>query len=247
MGYPGEHLPLALAWVLKGLVSPGGKLTYTLPTLEYDGHHIQSPIGRFNPGLNTRPPHNPDGDEYQLIHAPAHLYDNNHHNHTHIIQYDGHRSIYAEKLLVGYKYYERYSMVPAFPFGFGLSLAKYRVIVDFEHCKSHAYCHILMKVRKDEHPIFPGIASETLQVYVGFESAHENEFFPIKELRAFKKVWSEGDYWFHMTEEHFMTSWQVDYQRWRWPCHVWPNQNGWFKVFAGTSSDNIIDTIDLSC
>jgi len=42
--YPGQHFATALAKVLMGEVSPGGKLTITLPTLEADNKTIQSPV-----------------------------------------------------------------------------------------------------------------------------------------------------------------------------------------------------------
>merc|ERR1719411_1461481 len=99
MMYPGQFLPQALGLVLKGDISPGGKLTFTLPTLETDSHkyHIQSPIGRFNPGLDTKrppppsdknstkkppppPPHFKKG--FQQIEDGAHWWDDENGNHS---------------------------------------------------------------------------------------------------------------------------------------------------------------------
>merc|ERR1712130_571922 len=127
-----------------GEISPGGKLTYTLPNLEEHDNkaYIQSPIGRFNKGLVY------DGiKKRHTIEWPAYLWDHTNNKSSEIIQYNDHISSYAEKNLVGYKYYEKYNMIPLFPFGFGLSYTNYHIIPCFTYCVSHASCKIDVLVK----------------------------------------------------------------------------------------------------
>jgi len=273
--YPGQFLPLALALVLKGDISPGGKLTFTLPTLETQKphvNHIQSPIGRFNPGLDTKrppppsdknstkkppppPPHFKKG--FQQIEDGAHWWDDENGNHSNIVQYGHRESNYVEKLLIGYKYFEKYEMIPAFPFGFGLTYRKLKVVPNLNSCISHAYCHLEFKVTDprsgDPHYYphhgheYPYIASEVIQIYVGYITAIPNSYFPVKELRRFMKVWGPGVYKMELKEDNFKTTWDARYQRWLWPCHAPPFMPGWFRVSVGTSSDHILRWIELSC
>merc|ERR1712141_223224 len=106
----------------------------------------------------------------------------------------------GEKNLVGYKYYEKYGMKPMFPFGYGLSYSSFKITPNFTRCVSHESCTIDIKVSSNNiHATglnwkYTGIASVVLQVYIGFNTQISNDFLPVKELRAFRKVWYEGTY-----------------------------------------------------
>merc|ERR1712233_136653 len=113
--------------------------------------------------------------------GPAYLWDHTNNKSSEIIQYNDHISSYAEKNLVGYKYYEKYNMIPLFPFGFGLSYTNYHIIPCFTYCVSHASCKIDVLV-KSTHK-YAGIASEVLQIYIGFITVIPTDSYPVKELR----------------------------------------------------------------
>lgn len=168
--YPGEYFAPGLAKVLNGDISPGGKLTQTLPKLEENGDHLQSPIGRFNAGLRgqncvkgsakhgstcllgaktTLTPNCYDISPSRNC-EPAYMWDEVKQEHDKdIVQYGHDSSNYSEGALVGYKYYEKYNMTPLFPFGFGLSYGKWNMDVDFRKCQgktSTSGCTVLTKV-----------------------------------------------------------------------------------------------------
>lgn len=158
--YPGQHFAQALAMVLSGQVSPGGKLTHTLPDLESDGLHIQSPVGRFNAGLKL----DPSGSTKATLIPPAYLWDVATGKPSSTVQYDHGVAQYAEKNLVGYKYFEKYSMVPLFHFGFGLSYATYSLTPTFSQCGPSS-CSISVQVSRSG--VYANIASTVIQVYIG--------------------------------------------------------------------------------
>jgi len=232
--YPGQYFAAALTKVLAGEVAPGGKLTFTLPALEDDDKHIQSPVGRFNKGLDYTIQRN------CTIHYPASYWDPNTKTFDHDIkQYDYNSSEYAEKGLVGYKYYEKYDMTPMFPFGYGLSYADFKVQnVDFAGCQSQKSCSFVVHVTENSN--FQGIASEVLQVYVGYTSNNHTHdtMRPVKELKAFKKVWKAGRYTINLPSSSFYSSWNVPSQSWVLPCTT---HTGYFTVYVGTSSSDITE------
>jgi len=246
--YPGQHFAGALARVLVGEISPGGKLSYTLPTLEDDGLHIQSPVGRFNAGLQYD---RTKGAPRPTLHPPAYLWDPVHNRTTTVVQYSGNVSAYAEKRLIGYKYYEKHGMVPMFPFGFGLSYFKYMLEPDFSQCHTTTTCTIGVDVSCPGGECYQGIASEVLQVYVGFEAEVEESERPVKELQAFLKVWAPGRYHIEVDadeqeiHDRGFFEWNMATRSWISPCKLHPK--GAFVVHLGTSVRDILGTTRLLC
>lgn len=235
--YPGQFFAQALAKVLRGDVSPGGRLTHTLPSLEADGIHIQSPIGRYNHGLKYIP-----GGRNTLT-TPAFFWDENTNSASEIIQYGSYSSTHEEGNLVGYKYYEKYNILPAFGFGFGLSYEHYTVTADFTDCLSRQNCHINVAVTR--HGQFAGIASEVVQVYIGFHSDPDQptgDTRPVKDLREFVKVWDTTSFTLTLPPEAFHLDWDVHKRAFASPCE---SDSGCFRVSVGTSSSNIIASTDL--
>jgi beta-glucosidase len=233
--YPGQHFAQALAKVLVGDISPGGRLTYTLPTLEADGKTIQSPVGRFNSGLKF------DGSTRNTLNAPAFLWNVTSQSPSKLAQYDYNISYYAEKNLVGYKYYQKYGMVPMFPFGFGLSYANYSLTADFSQCTAPSTCSITVKVSSS----YTKIASTVIQVYIGFVPSSEDPLRPLRELRAFRKVWAAGSQVFDLGSNDFASDWDSQTRRWVSPCVQDPK--GKFEVYVGSNSEDLKLTIALGC
>jgi hypothetical protein len=376
MYYPGQYLADALASVLVGKHSPGGKLIATLPDLEADGKHIQSPIARFNAGLDitttggstdddactpfdsdpwntgvaipccegtnscvynwngddnwffictmlgaencpgeikpqgfpvtpidqcTAPGSDPyssgspnpraccagsdsclhnwnGGDNYFFIctlsnagngacpgeiipqgrlakgggkrfglTAPAIEWDEGANAVGTKVQYGADTSVYSEKNLIGYKYFEKYNMKPLFPFGFGMSYQSPKLTVDFADSCASGGCSVTATVtglKSDAGQI----ASEVIQVYVGYKSADSSKdtLRPVKELRAFKKVWNSGQSLISLKMADFETSWDVTKQAFVTPCAK-DDTEGQFTVYVGTSSDNIVKTTTFAC
>lgn len=235
--YPGQHFAAALAKVIMGEVSPGGKLIVTLPTLEADNKTIQSPVGRFNSGLKF------DGSTRNTLNNPAFLWNATSMSPTKIVQYDAGVSNYAEKNLVGYKYYQKYNMVPMYPFGFGLSYADYALDVDFTQCSGESACTLAVRVSSS----YKGIASTVIQVYIGFTPSAEDPNRPLRELRAFRKVWAEGSeiQGFVLGPQDFASDWDVKNRQWVSPCVADPN--GKFTVVVGSHSADLKQSTSFAC
>jgi beta-glucosidase len=104
--YPGEDGGTAIAHVLFGYVYPGGRLPTTFPQQESDIPTAAGGAERY-PGL-------PDPLESECtvqIAVPCPYY----------------RESYSEGVFVGYRWYDKQHIKPAFPFGFGLSYTHFRM------------------------------------------------------------------------------------------------------------------------
>jgi beta-glucosidase len=105
--YPGEDGGNAIATVLFGDADPGGRLPATFPQREGDiptaaGGMAQYP-GTINPTSNCNL-------ETTLPTVPCPYYE----------------ETYSEGVMVGYRWYDQQRIVPAYPFGFGLSYTRFR-------------------------------------------------------------------------------------------------------------------------
>jgi beta-glucosidase len=103
--YPGEDGGTAIARVLFGDVDPGGRLPATFPQHEGDiptaaGGMAQYP-GTINPESNCN---------LETTSVPCPYYE----------------ETYSEGVMIGYRWYDRQGITPAFPFGFGLSYTRFR-------------------------------------------------------------------------------------------------------------------------
>jgi beta-glucosidase len=105
--YPGEDGGTAIAHVLFGDADPGGRLPATFPRSESDIPTASGGMARYpgtvNPTTNC--------DVYATVPAvPCPFYQED----------------YSEGVMVGYRWYDSQRIVPAYPFGFGLSYTSFR-------------------------------------------------------------------------------------------------------------------------
>eukprot|EP01059_Diplonema_ambulator_P005184 TRINITY_DN14939_c0_g1_i2.p1 TRINITY_DN14939_c0_g1~~TRINITY_DN14939_c0_g1_i2.p1 ORF type:complete len:779 (+),score=249.82 TRINITY_DN14939_c0_g1_i2:32-2338(+) len=229
--YPGQHFATALSMMLTGAVSPGGKLSYTMPDVEKgpDGKsYIQSPISRFNPGLVY------PGSKVTLQ-VPAYAWDEAGNKVSSIVQYGHDVSEYVEGQLIGYKYYEKYGMKPLFPFGYGLSHATTAVKATGNTCTSSSVtggCTVSVDVTISAPAGM--IASEVVQIYVGYTSSNtgNDAMRPVRTLRTFRKVWASGSYTLELRPDVFQNTWSPTLQQWVTPCGL-DKTPGTFRVLLG--------------
>ncbi|MBD62807.1 MAG: glycosyl hydrolase family 3 [Gammaproteobacteria bacterium] len=143
---------------------------------------------------------------------------------------------YEEKLLVGYKWYEKHSIKPLFCFGHGLSYTKFK----YENLKvisnigNKVSCKFYIKN-------IGGVAGlETAQCYVGHESPEEDQ--PIRTLQGFCKVSmnaNEGkNIEINLTERNFSF--------WSTASKSWQIRGGTYKIFIGSSIENIYLTDSIT-
>jgi beta-glucosidase len=136
---------------------------------------------------------------------------------------------YEEKLLVGYKWYERKNIGTLFPFGHGLSYTKFEYS-DLKITKINDTDFICRYIVKNTGSIS---GSEISQCYVGNEEADKME--PIKKLQGFCKTHLEpGEH-----KEIGITLDERSFSNWSVSKNAWVVQNSSHKIYIGASSEDI--------
>lgn len=102
---------------------------------------------------------------------------------------DGKEIFYGEGIFVGYRYYDKKEIEPAYPFGFGLSYTTFEMSFagKNEEQEFFAYHYEEIPVRIKNTGDFAG--AEVVQLYVSDPIATLTK--PVKELKKFKKVYLE--------------------------------------------------------
>jgi hypothetical protein len=88
-----------------------------------------------------------------------------------------------------------------------------------------------------------------LNIYVvTLQSSDESKdtLRPVKELRAFEKVWNSGEVDMSLDASVFATSWNVASKRFLLPCEK-DGAHGTFTVYVATSSVDVIETTSFAC
>lgn len=144
---------------------------------------------------------------------------------------------YEEKLLVGYRWYDKKDIKTLFPFGHGLSYTQFEY-TDLEveiQSKNKVSC----KFSIQNTGLIAG--AETAQCYIGYKTDDHSE--PKKTLQGFSKITlNQGDkskVEINLNSRNF-SSWNEAKQNWE----VRP---GSYEIFIGSSAENIIlqSTINL--
>ena len=142
---------------------------------------------------------------------------------------------YAEGIFVGYRFLEKNNLVPAFPFGFGLSYTTF------------AYSDLrVMKVNDDRYIARLKVkntgkmeGAEVVQLYVA--DNHSTVPRPVKELKAFSRVplkaGEEKEVTMYLNSRSFA---YYDVQGKKWKV-----EPGTFTVMAGSSSADIRQKADV--
>lgn len=138
--------------------------------------------------------------------------------------------VYAEDILVGYRYFDTMKQSVVFPFGYGLSYTTFAYsdarITAAPDGKSWT---VTVKVRNAGNRE----GKETVQLYIGDDKA--SVMRPAKELKGFSKVslkaGEEKTVTFSITE--------TDLQYYDETLHQWKSEPGVFKAYVGSSSRDI--------
>ncbi|MEJ7826725.1 MAG: glycoside hydrolase family 3 C-terminal domain-containing protein [Segetibacter sp.] len=214
----GQERGVALANVISGKVNPSGKLPFTI---EKD----------FNEG---------PGKHYNKMLDGTYYWGGNRTNSTDMKKKFGDLEIpYNEGIYVGYRWYEKKSIQPQFPFGYGLSYTTF----SFGKLSSSA-----KKILKDK-----GVAitctvtntgtvagAEVVQLYVTDVKSTIDR--PVKELKGFKKVFLQPGESKKVTLD---VGWK-DLAFWNEKDHQWKVEQGEFIVSVGSSSQDIKQRISIS-
>ena len=201
----------ALAEVLTGSISPSGKLPMTWPRRLEDVPAYAT--GSYPQQLND----NSQGDIFVgLV--------NNQHN-------DRRQQLvanYAEEELVGYRWYDRKEVPVAYPFGFGLSYARFEYADATIVPTAEGF-----DVRFTLTNTSTFDAEEVAQVYVSRPDSHLSR--PVKELKAFKRVALKAG----ERKNISIPVRRADLCHWDEPAQCWMLEPGRIVVHVGGSSDSL--------
>lgn len=100
---------------------------------------------------------------------------------------DSREVIYGEDIFVGYRYYDKRGIEPAYPFGYGLGYTKFRIETEKTDFTIQAQedARISIPIRIQNIGNYAG--SEVIQVYAGQKNPHIKK--PVRELVGFVKVY----------------------------------------------------------
>jgi beta-glucosidase len=147
---------------------------------------------------------------------------------------------YKEGVLVGYRWYDANGIAPAFPFGFGLSYAKF------------AYRHLTVRAAR------PGVLGATIgvdvtntgaragtavpQLYLGLPRPAPGVVQPPKQLKGFRKLQLRRGERKHVSFNILAR----DLSYWDVKTRGWRVARGCYRVMLGSSSRAIVDTATLA-
>lgn len=140
---------------------------------------------------------------------------------------EGYEVNYGEGIYVGYRYYDKKKVAPAYPFGYGLSYTTFKI----DHCKADKEefdgdLNINMTIANTGK--LPG--AEVIQLYISDETSMLPK--PAKELKKFRKVFLQPgeskDVTFELSLKDFM-SFDMDYDEWL-------AEEGYYHILIATSS-----------
>jgi beta-glucosidase len=137
--------------------------------------------------------------------------------------------VFDEGLAIGYRFWDAHDQAPLFPFGYGLSYARFAVQgIGVEPVAGGG-----AEVRVRVHNLSQRPGSEVVQIYLGFP-ADAGE--PPRQLKGFAKVELDGGGQTEVViplDRHAFEIWDPDADRWRIPP-------GDFEVMIGRSSRDIV-------
>lgn len=129
---------------------------------------------------------------------------------------------YSEGQIVGYRWYDKHHVAPAFPFGHGLTYG------------SFSYSGLAVQGRTISFTVkrTAGTGCDTPQVYFSFPSASTDEQVPDKVLRYFQKVCAAS-------ATIAFTFSDTDVSNWNVAQKVWAVTPGNYGISVGSSSQDI--------
>ncbi|WP_298514501.1 glycoside hydrolase family 3 protein [uncultured Kordia sp.] len=223
--YPGQIGNVALAEILTGITNPSGKLPMSIEK-EFKDSPAYGYVSEDTAFLS-------DHEKYLDTSIPE----------SELNRWSFDTSIdeakdllynveYKEGVLVGYRWYDTKKIAPLFPFGYGLSYTTFALgnikLSSNEIAKTET-----LKVTVEVANTGKVDGATTVQLYVGEQNATVTR--PVKELKAFQKVWLKAgekkQVDLYLTPESF-SYWSAD-------TRDWEINAGKFTVFAGQSSANI--------
>lgn len=200
--YPGQNGARAIAEILTGKVNPSGKLPITIEKDFSD-----------SPGAG----YIPEGEELYTgwnneIERIREIYDLE----------------YAEGIFIGYRWYEKQSIEPLYPFGFGMSYTTYEYS-DLKVSKTKFTSFDVLGVTFKITNKGSKAGLETAQLYI---RDHESSIpRPVKELKGFEKIQLDpGE-----SKQITILLDKMDFSFWSPQFREWKAEPGMFSILIGSS------------
>lgn len=207
--YLGSEAGHSLADVLSGDVNPSGKLPFTIGATLAD-YPVQTELQY--PGIPREEPVKM-GVQDKII-------------------YD---ETYTEGIFVGYRWFERNTIKPAFPFGYGLSYTTF----EYGEPKTSGSIGKGLKVTVPVRNTGSVAGAEVVQVYV---SALKSDVArPVKELKGFGKIFLEPG----KSGEVTVTLDKASISYFDAGSHDWVAEKGDYRILVGASSQDIRKELNI--
>lgn len=212
--FAGQATGEAIADVLTGALNPGGKLSFTIGKKldDYACHALDA--WPQKPVLDSLPRYAPaNAQERVAIH--------------------GYDLDYKEGIFMGYRWFDKKSVEPLFPFGYGLSYTTFKIQNGGVEMTSDQAGSPHAKVKVKVTNTGKRAGSEVVQVYVGDPVCSVER--PVRELKGFQKVsLAPGE-----TKEVTIELDQRSFAFWSVEKNGWEVEPGEFSFEVGNSSRNI--------
>ncbi len=155
---------------------------------------------------------------------------------------DGYEVNYGEGIFVGYRYYDKKKIKPAYHFGYGMSYTTFDIKIKNIKCdiKNGVFrdkCDIILQITNTGNLA----GSEVVQLYINDPVSTLTK--PEKELKDFSKVYLEPEETKEIiftVDKEMLSSYDMDLNRWEW-------EEGYYNIYIATSSDekDIVDCVKL--
>lgn len=150
----------------------------------------------------------------------------------------GGEQTYMEDILVGYRWHDTKKIRPRFPFGYGLSYTTFTCGKASADRKTYAKGDSVV-VRMTLANNGDRAGAETVQVYVG--QGHPSVVRPVKELKAFRKVFLEAGESCEVRFELPVT----DFAFYDEKSGGWKVESDKYILYCGTSSGDIVSSVTI--
>ena len=150
----------------------------------------------------------------------------------------GGEQTYMEDILVGYRWHDTKKIQPRFPFGYGLSYTTFTCGKASADRKAYAKGDSVV-VRMTLGNNGGRAGAETVQVYVG--QGHPLVVRPVKELKAFRKVFLEAG---ESCEVRFELP-VADFAFYDEKSGGWKVESDKYILYCGTSSGDIVSSVTI--
>lgn len=150
----------------------------------------------------------------------------------------GGEQTYMEDILVGYRWHDTKKIRPRFPFGYGLSYTTFTCGKAVADRKTYAKGDSVV-VRMTLANNGGRAGAETVQVYVG--QGHPSVVRPVKELKAFRKVFLEAR---ESREVRFELP-VADFAFYDEKSGGWKVESDKYILYCGTSSGDIVSSVTI--